>query len=55
MGIENFVCGAHTDVSMKCLQAFLSKNLGAHAEAGCHSVVADFDLISSQDTKILYA
>ena len=37
------------------LQAFLGKNLGAHVEAGCHSMVADFDLISSQDAKILHA
>jgi len=38
-----------------CVQAFLDKNLGAHVEAGCHSMVADFDLISSQDAKILHA
>ena len=37
------------------IQAFLGKNLGAHVEAGCHSMVADFDLISSQDAKILHA
>ena len=37
------------------IQAFLGKNLGAHVEAGGHSMVADFDLISSQDAKILHA
>ena len=45
-----------TDRSMDYgIHAFLGKSLGAHVEAGCHSMVGDFDLISSQDAKILHA
>jgi len=45
-----------TDRSMDYgIHAFLGKSLGAHVEAGCHSMVGDFDLISSQDAKMLHA
>ena len=44
-----------TEGENSVLQAFLGMSLGAHVEAGCHSMVGDFDLISSQDAKILHA
>ena len=52
-GIEDFFL--RPALKNNIIQAFLGKSLGAHVEAGCHSMVGDFDLISSQDAKILHA
>ena len=43
------------DARIILLQAFLGKSPGAQVEARWHSMVGDFDPISSQDANILYA